>query len=207
MNDGKRIYKSWRENGEKKFEMVEVKPYFYVKEDEKEPSKYKASKYIDRDFEYIRGDWVNIDNEPLKKVVVDTSFDIKKAKDMFKKTYEADVPFHFRYAVDEINEMPEYKMRKWYWDMEWQQGGEHHDEITTIVVYDNYDKQYYQWVWFPEEQFIEQKVNQSFHHFVFDNEKDMLENFMTTMVVKDPDMLIAWFGHFADIPKLSLIHI
>ena len=30
----------------------------------------------------------------------------------------------------------------------------------------------------------------------------MLENFMTTMVVKDPDMLIAWFGHFADIPKL-----
>ena len=202
MNDGKRIYKSWRENGEKKFEMVEVKPYFYVKEDEKEPSKYKASKYIDRDFEYIRGDWVNIDNEPLKKVVVDTSFDIKKAKDMFKKTYEADVPFHFRYAVDEIKEMPEYNMRKWYWDMEWQQGGEHHDEITTIVVYDNYDKQYYQWVWFPEEQFIEQKLNQSFHHFVFNNEKDMLENFMTTMVVKDPDMLIAWFGHFADIPKL-----
>ena len=202
MNDGKRIYKSWRENGEKKFEMVEVKPYFYVKEDEKEPSKYKASKYIDRDFEYIRGDWDNIDNEPLKKVVVDSAFDIKKAKDMFKKTYEADVPFHFRYAVDEIKEMPEYNMRKWYWDMEWQQGGEHHDEITTIVVYDNYDKQYYQWVWFPEEQFIEQKLNQSFHHFVFNNEKDMLENFMTTMVVKDPDMLIAWFGHFADIPKL-----
>ena len=114
MNDGKRIYKSWRENGEKKFEMVEVKPYFYVKEDEKEPSKYKASKYIDRDFEYIRGDWVNIDNEPLKKVVVDTSFDIKKAKDMFKKTYEADVPFHFRYAVDEIKEMTEYNMRKWF---------------------------------------------------------------------------------------------
>ena len=25
---------------------------------------------------------------------------------------------------------------------------------------------------------------------------------MTTMIVKDPDMLIAWFGHFADIPKL-----
>ena len=31
-------------------------------------------------------------------------------------------------------------MRKWYWDMEWQQGGEHHDKITTIVVYDNYDE-------------------------------------------------------------------
>ena len=43
-------------------------------------------------------------------------------------------------AVDEINEMPEYNMRKWYWDMEWQQGGEHDGCITTIVVYDNYDK-------------------------------------------------------------------
>ena len=39
--------------------------------------------------------------------------------------------FYTRYAVDEVKEMPEYKMRKWYWDMEWQQR-EHHDEITTI---------------------------------------------------------------------------
>ena len=30
----------------------------------------------------------------------------------------------------------------------------------------------------------------------------MLENFLSTMVIKDPDMLIAWFGNFADIPKL-----
>ena len=25
---------------------------------------------------------------------------------------------------------------------------------------------------------------------------------MTTMIIKDPDMLIAWFGKIADIPKL-----
>ena len=30
----------------------------------------------------------------------------------------------------------------------------------------------------------------------------MIESFMATMIVKDPDMLIAWFGNFADIPKL-----
>ena len=36
----------------------------------------------------------------------------------------------------------------------------------------------------------------------FDNEKDMIQSFMTSMVVKDPDMLIAWFGNFADVPKL-----
>mgnify|MGYP003631673434 CR=1 FL=1 len=194
LNDGKTIYKSWRENNEKKFEMVETKPYFFVEATEAEPFSYKASKYITRDFEYITGDWVNINKKPLKKVVVETSYDIKEAKKMFGRTYEADVPMHFRYCVDELHEMPEYDMRKWYWDMEWQQGGEHHDKITVIVAYDNYDKKYYQWAWFPNYEGDEE--------LYFRNEKDMLENFMTTMIVKDPDMLIAWFGNFADIPKL-----
>ena len=194
MNDGKNIYKSWRENGEKKYEMVEFNPYFYICYQENRPMSYKPSKYITRDFRYEEGDWVNLQKEPLQKVYVESSYDIKKAKDMFSRTYEADVPYHFRYCIDELHEMPEYKMRKWYWDMEWQQGGEYHDCITTIVVYDNYDEEYYQWVWFPN-----YEGNEEYH---FDNEKDMIESFMTTMIVKDPDMLIAWFGNFADIPKL-----
>ena len=148
-NEGDKIYLSWRENGKKEHKTVSFAPYFYVDEDSREPPSYKASKYITRDFEYVRGDWVNLNGDKLKKVIVESSFDISKAKNMFKKTYEADVPFHFRYAVDCIDEMPEYNLRKWYWDMEWQQGGEHHDKITTIVAYDNYDKEYYQWAWFP----------------------------------------------------------
>ena len=208
MNDGKSIYKSWRENDEKKYEIVEHQPYFYVEEDSNEPVHYKPSKYITRDFDFASGDWVNIDSVPLKKVLVESSYDIREAKGMFKKTYEADVPHHFRYCIDEIDEMPEYNMRKWYWDMEWQQGGEHHDKITVIVMYDNYDKKYYQWAWFPKEMVSENgkvvgdwKTKEGMT-FIFDNEKDMIDSFMTTMIVKDPDMLIAWFGHFADIPKL-----
>ena len=203
LKDGKTIYKSWRENDEKKYEFVETKPYFFVKETSLEPATYAASKYIHRDFEYISGDWINLDKEPLKKVVVESSYDIKEAKKMFNKTYEADVPLHFRYCIDELDEMPEYNMKKWYWDMEWQQGGEHHNKITVIVVYDNYDKQYYQWVWFPNyDDSLEGKDIKDLDKFIFDNEKDMIESFMRTMIVKDPDMLIAWFGNFADIPKL-----
>ena len=150
--DGKHIYKSWRENGEKKYDLYSFKPYFFINNNETEHRTYAPNKYIEREFEYETGDWVNIDGERLKKVYVENSFDIRKAKSKFSKTYEADVPYTFRYAVDEIHEMPEYKMRKWYWDMEWQQGGEHHNEITTIVVYDNYDEEYHQWVWFPTEE-------------------------------------------------------
>ena len=46
MKDGKTIYKSWRENGEKKFEMVDFRPYFFVSENHKEPSTYNASKSV-----------------------------------------------------------------------------------------------------------------------------------------------------------------
>ena len=209
MNDGKSIYKSWRENGEKKHEIVEFNPYFYISSQENKPMTYKPSKYITRDFRYEEGDWVNLQKEPLQKVYVESSYDIKKAKDMFSRTYEADVPYHFRYCIDELHEMPEYKLRKWYWDMEWQQGGEYHDCITTIVVYDNHDKEFTQWVWFPNkleynlvDSPIDKDEKQIGRKRTFDNEKDMLENFMTNMIVKDPDMLIAWFGNFADIPKL-----
>ena len=203
-SDGKHVYKSWRENGEKKFALEAFKPYFFVNENETEHRTYAPSRYLEREFEYEHGEWTNLDGEKLKKVYVDNSFDIFSSRKKFKKTYEADVPYTFRYAVDTISEMPEYKMRKWYWDMEWQQGGEYHDMITTIVMYDNYDKEYHQWVWFPEKNPMD----------IFDNsleinninycsdEKHMLEHFINTMIDKDPDMLIAWFGHFADIPKL-----
>ena len=92
-------------------------------------------------------------------------------------------------------------MRKWYWDLEWQQGGEHHNKITTIVMYDNYDEKYYQWVWFPNDKPLN-TVFDAGVRYIFGSEKDMLEDFVKTMVDKDPDMLIAWFGHFADVPKL-----
>ena len=195
MNDGRNIYTSWRENGEKKWNIVPFRPYFYVPEDE-HVATYKPSKYLEREFDYEEGNFLNLEGERLKKVFVETSFDIRKAKDEFRQTYEADVPYHFRYAVDEIKEMKEYEMRKWYWDMEWAQGGQYHDCITTIVAYDNYDKEYYQWVWFPEE--IQTEAN----CFVFSSEKDMIESFLNTMLLKDPDMLIAWFGNKFDLPHL-----
>jgi DNA polymerase I len=195
MNDGKNIYTSWRENGEKKWNIVSFRPYFYVPEEE-HVATYKPSKYLEREFDYEEGNFLNLEGERLKKVFVETSFDIRKAKDEFRQTYEADVPYHFRYAVDEVKEMKEYNMRKWYWDMEWAQGGEYHDCITTIVAYDNYDKEYLQWVWFPEETETEANC------FIFSSERDMIESFLNTMLLKDPDMLIAWFGNKFDLPHL-----
>ena len=209
--NGNVIYKSWRENGVKKSEEVSFRPYFYVSVDEPNIPHYPVSKYARGEFEYEEGDWTSLDGTKLKRVYVQKSFDIHKARQHFSKTYEADVPYTFRYAVDELDEMPEYNMRKWYWDMEWQQSGEYDGCITTIVVYDNYDEKYYQWVWFPNEDIECERPNldspyQKFKHpsttTVFLSEKDMLEHFMGTIMIKDPDMLIAWFGLKFDLPKL-----
>ena len=203
--NGNTIYKSWRVNGVKQSEEVEYRPYFYVLSDTKERPTYTISKYTNGKFEYVEGDWQDLEGNSLKRVYVEKSWDMVKARQCFDKTYEADVAYTFRYAVDEVNEMPEYNMRKWYWDMEWQQGGEHHDEITTIVMYDNYDKEYFQWVWFPNQEpydGFKMSTDKVQHVSVFNTEKEMIEHFMGTMIAKDPDMLIAWFGLKFDLPKL-----
>jgi len=202
--DNKTIYTSWRESGEKKVAVELFAPYFYLPVDSTEFTEYKIGRAASRPFRYEHGNWVNLQGEKLKRVYVEQSTDIYNAKKMWPKTYEADVPYHFRYAVDKIDEMPEYKLRKWYWDMEWQQGGEYHDCITTIVVYDNYDEKYYQWSWFPEDAFLKEKIfsnDNSVGFFCF-SEKEMIESFISFMTEKDPDMLISWFGNFADVPML-----
>ena len=207
--DNRTIYTSWREKGEKKVAVELFAPYFYLPEDAQEVAEYKIGRATTRPFRYERGEWVNLQGEKLKRVYVEQSTDIYNAKKMWPKTYEADVPYHFRYAVDKIDEMPEYKLRKWYWDMEWQQGGEYHDCITTIVVYDNYDEKYYQWSWFPEglepnitAHSISGKSIHEYENYWFSSEKNTIESFISFMTEKDPDMLISWFGNFADVPML-----
>ena len=208
LNTGRHIFKSWRENGEKKTEVVEFKPYFYIRNDHPEVEKYKPSKYTERPFKYEETDAVTLNGHALKKVLVDKSEDIREAKKYFSETWEADVPFHFRYCVDELSELPEYKLRKWYWDMEWMPSGEYKDAITAISVYDNFTETFYLWTWFPN--WRTQKIH-------FDNpkiegyktkvlvaecEKSMLENFISNLQGQDPDMLIAWFGLKFDLPVL-----
>ena len=86
-----------------------------------------------------------------------------------------------------LDTIPEYNLRKWYWDMEWMQGGEHDGAITAIVVYDNYDDEYYTLTWQPDSD---------------ETEKTTLEKFLILLFEKDPDMLISWFGWKFDLPKL-----
>lgn len=210
MNNGNQIYLSWREglSRRKVSKIVDFKPYFFIQRDDRKPKVYRLNKgVITYDLEYEDVEDVDLQGRELTKVTYESSshryslFNNKTNPATPTITYEADVPLHFRYCVDELSELKEYQMRKWYWDMEWQQGGEHDGAITTIVAYDNYDRKFLQWVWLP----IDTKLDTTFDggvRFIFDNEKEMLEDFVETVSKKDPDMLIAWFGLKFDLPKL-----
>ena len=71
MSDDKSIYLSWRENGEKKWNVAESRPYFFILDSHKEIRFYRPSKYVKREFQYESGDWVSLEGTSLKKVYVD----------------------------------------------------------------------------------------------------------------------------------------
>ena len=155
------IYLRWRdENGNRlEKEVTDFRPYFYVGSDERMPQAYNISvtnsqgrkMKLPQEFIYERTNHLNLENQPLTKVMVTKYNDIRTARKYFNKTYEADVNFTHRYCIDEMTEMPEYDLRKWYWDMEWMTTGEYDGAITTIAVYDNYADCINLYYWTPKD--------------------------------------------------------
>ena len=186
----------WRdENNNRQEKTIEdFEPYFFINDLETEYATYTISTTIARKrvkltypFKYETGDWRNLQGTLLKKVKVLKAGDVKTARKMWRKTYEADVPFHYRYCIDNVDKVINTNLRKWYWDMEWLNNDmDYGDAITAIVVYDNYTEKFTTLTWLPNES----------------SEKIMLEQFIHLIQNQDPDMLISWFGSFADLPKL-----
>jgi len=210
-NDGK-LHLRWREDGIRKETTIEdFEPYFFVSANSDEPTFYQINMNIEgrrvsleMPYKYEHGDWKNLYGKPLKKVIISRSSDIYKARKHWSKTYEADVPFHYRYCVDKLSELKEYNLRKWYWDMEWLNDDINEgDAITCISIYDNYDDEYTVLTWNPylnEDKFPEYNNNSKI--VTFHSEFEMLKAFMKTIQHRDPDMLISWFGSKFDLPKL-----
>ena len=186
----------WRDENKVRQEKTieDFEPYFFINELETEFNSYTITQTINNKrvkltypFKYETGDWKDLEGRSLKKVIVLKPGDIKTARKLWPKTYEADVPFHYRYCIDNIDKVINTNLRKWYWDMEWiTNDPEHGDAITAIVIYDNYTEEYTTLTWLPDK----------------GSEKKMLEQFMNLVKTQDPDMLITWFGSFADLPKL-----
>ena len=179
----------------------EYQPYFYIKSSEEQPTQLIIGDKWGRfpvELNYHTGDYYNLNGEQLTKVTwtPSNSNHTRKLKDCFEYTYEADVAFHYRFCVDELEVLPEYKLNKWYWDMEWIQGGNYDGAITCISLYDSYREECEVLWWSPH------SIEVEGHKKHFNSEKAMLHYFMNMIEEDDPDMLISWFGWKFDLPKL-----
>ena len=194
---------------EKQVSYSSFQPYFYILASEQEKSFLMISEYGQKfrvDLSYDVDGAVSLDGRLLKKVTWTPSKPgyTRTLRNEWEETFEADVPFHYRYAIDEIDEIHEYDLCKYYWDLEWQQGGEHDGAITCVSFYCSYSKSYYVLYWLPERRAKKEIWGMPLRtvHVDFDTEKEMLDFFMASITRDDPDMLISWFGSTFDLPKL-----
>ena len=211
----------WRDNDRQRKEKVvsDFKPYFFIRAIEKQLEVYKTKYHMVGQkpikqtgfYEYKKGNWRNLEGHNLTKVFYSHPKDMKDARKPFTYTWEGDVPILRRYCVDELERVPEYELRKWYWDMEWlpKEHPEHPDAITCIAVYDSYTISKKLYTWFPDE-YKHQTIEEAFdiqrgtidELNIFISEKEMLEEFVKDIQEQDPDMLVAWWGLKSDVPQI-----
>ena len=202
----------WRDEDGIRAEMEvtyqEFQPYFYVLKstDKRRPKTAEIrerNNLIKLKLEYENDGAVNLQGDELTKVTwtPPKPGHTRTLRELWDETYEADVPFHYRYAIDKITAIPEYNLHKWYWDLEWQQGGEHDGAITCIACYDVNEDDKGVLYWVPIE-FHSMTHLYGPQYTSFYTEKAMLQHFLELIDEQDPDMLISWFGSKFDLPKL-----
>ena len=189
----------WRDENNKRLESevsyADFNPYFYILANETERSGVNITEYVNGrkdsfriNIDYTVDGSVSLDGKALKKVTWSPPKPgyTRELRKQWSQTFEADVPFHYRYAIDCLTVLPEYKLRKFYWDLEWQQRGSHDGAITCISYYDNYTKESNVYWWQPDS--IDRKV--SGHSKPFETERMMLSAFVDDIIDKvESDMI------------------
>ena len=159
----------WREEGEDKSQIIkyaQYPPYMFVNKDTIDAWKksgHPTIKCRDRNgpftitIECADSNSINLEGEPITRIFWSPNHPryAKEIAAYFNRdgivTYESDVSHHYKYAVEKTLQKQVVRrdigmMRKWYWDMEWQQGGKHDEKITCITLYENLMKNQCWWI-------------------------------------------------------------
>lgn len=152
---------------------------------------------------------VGLDGTPLVKVEAESPFDIISMRREFDKTYEADIRFTDRWLIDNVPVMPEWKPRKWWFDIE----ADPEEGFTTIIaVIDSDLDTPVVFAWADERTncpyddrlalYYREVRDVAYELRLYGSESELHEGFVEFLQERDPDMLIAHAGSFFDIPHL-----
>ena len=155
-----------------------------------------------------------LDKTQLWKVEADSPYDIRNMSMGFVKTYEADVFYPDQYLINNVDEMPKWKPRKWWYDIECNTGD---DKFTTVIaVIDSDLREPVVFAWADERTNcsldtsygmrsgpMKREVRDTqYKLYLYGSEKEMYDNFIVFLNQRDPDMMIAHAGTFFDIPHM-----
>jgi len=174
--------------GKRYSERRKYRPYFYVPKED--------------------GEFTGLKGEKLEKIYCNHPAEVKKAKEVYPKTFESDVTYINRYMIDQIPELPQEPIRCAFLDIEvYDLEGfpviqSTSKKILSVSVYDSFKKKYHCFALQPvlqDEQIIK---NDDINLYLFNDEKRMLEKFIDFYEVFDFDITWAWNGDAFDYPYL-----
>ncbi len=187
------------ENNERKIERFEgFKAYFYAGIDEEVPPD-------DRVLNVETSTKKGLLGETVKKITVRNPYDVPQMRNLYYKTYEADIPFVWRYWIDKITHIPEENLRKLYLDIETADMPStelNNQPITCIGFWDNYTGIFHT-VLLNKDEFefrLEERPGHMIYHCP--TEYYLLTKFIDLVHILDPDMLIAHNGDRFDFPVI-----
>jgi len=136
------------------------------------------------------GNYTTLFGEKCKKVPVYQFWKTKETVQLYDKTFESDLSYVNRFLADHGHKFQsEREPRKLFWDIEtteldWEEG-----QIISIVAYDSYEKEYHEFIWYPE-------------HETCDSERKMLLEFAKFVRTIEPDVMSGWNCSKFDVPFL-----
>ena len=165
--DGKKIVK----------EVNDFCPYFYVEAED--------------------GKFTTIDGKKVELKCVYGPSEVPKWREKFikegKETYEADVVYTVRFAIDRIPApWPKTPLRYAFIDIEAKDSLDYKNTpqpIVAITVYDSFDNKFYTFVLSDKKRVFR---NSSGVIVTFTDETDIINQFISYIKFKDPDLLLAW---------------
>jgi len=190
-----------KENGVKEIlYKTDFKPYCYVNNILLHNENFTLPAYAKLDGQGL----IDINGNPTRKI----SFTHPKHQLFFKKyvkeiqgnidnTYELDLPFDTRFMIDCVDKIIPTKYKIVTFDIEttidygFPKNDNPIESITCITAHDNIEDRYYTFVWRDDLE-KEKKVDGNKVIYYFNNEIDMLNEFVAYIQKTDCDILTAW---------------
>ncbi|MFB6236971.1 MAG: DNA polymerase domain-containing protein [Halopenitus sp.] len=169
-------------------------PYFFVRENEEVN--------VNRHEQIVRveeGDFLTLHGDRLKKVVCKNPKEVggyDGVRERFSETWESDVYFRSRYWLDELEpEDQSERIRVLSFDIETDRSLDATNApemIISISAHDNFKDKHITFVLEPEGHTIEEKSNEDWSVYSYEDERDMLNGFIDFIKATDPDIVTAW---------------